>query len=85
MKKLVCENCGSSDFRSEGNVRICSYCGTRYVLESSDLGPRTSNISLDSDIRRLLRKCQDDPENARRYANLVLDLDPGNRQALKYL
>lgn len=85
MKKLVCENCGSTDFRTEGNVRICSYCDTRYVLEPSDIGPRTSTISLDDDIRRLLGKCEADPEHARRYANLVLDLDPGNRQALRYL
>jgi len=30
-------------------------------------------------------KCRTDPANARRYAKLVLDLDPTNAQARAYL
>ena len=42
-------------------------------------------ISLQSDIELLLDKCRRDPRNARKYANLILDIDPGNKDALQYL
>ena len=44
-----------------------------------------SGISLDDDISRLLSKCKEDPLNAKKYANLVLDIDPHNVEALKYV
>ena len=44
-----------------------------------------SGISLDDDISRLLSKCKEDPVNAKKYANLVLDIDPHNVEALKYV
>jgi DNA-directed RNA polymerase subunit RPC12/RpoP len=44
-----------------------------------------SSIALDNDVTRLLEKCRTEPWNARKYANLVLDIDPHNREALKYL
>lgn len=31
-KKLVCENCGSSDFSYQDNIYTCRHCGTKYVL-----------------------------------------------------
>ena len=48
-------------------------------------GDVQSSIALDDDVARLLEKCRTDPRNARKYANLVLDIDPHNREALKYL
>ena len=30
-------------------------------------------------------KCKEDPVNAKKYANLVLDIDPHNVEALKYV
>jgi hypothetical protein len=33
----------------------------------------------------LLRKCQDDPLQAKRYASLVLDIDPSNKEAARYI
>jgi len=44
-----------------------------------------TSIALNEDIRMLLRKCKEDTANARRYANLVLDIDPSNKEANKYL
>ena len=44
-----------------------------------------SSIALEEDIAVLLKKCREDPKNARKYANLVLDIDPGNAEAKKYL
>lgn len=85
MEMLVCKNCGGKDFYMKDGYRVCSYCETRYVVQQSDMPARTSTIDLNDDITRLLQKCQDDPAHARRYANLVLDLDPDNSAALKYL
>ena len=45
----------------------------------------SSPIALDDDIARLLKKCESDPRNARKYANLILDIDPDNEEALKYI
>ena len=44
-----------------------------------------SGIALDDDLVRLLAKCKADPKNARKYANLILDIDPDNEEALNYL
>ena len=40
---------------------------------------------LDDDVAKLLRKCRENPARARKYANLILDIDPDNPEALKYL
>lgn len=79
MKQIICESCGASDFVEKAGFRICQYCGTQYQINSK------SNISLEDDIQRLLRKCKEEPKKARRYANLILDIDPTNEEALKYL
>ena len=44
-----------------------------------------STISLGDDVKRVLEKCKSDPRRAKKYANLVLDIDPTNQEALKYL
>lgn len=40
---------------------------------------------MDDDVARLLAKCEAEPARARKYANLALDIDPSNTQALKEL
>ena len=45
----------------------------------------TVDGGVDSDIQMLLEKCKQDPANRRRYANLILDIDPTNREAAAYL
>ena len=42
-------------------------------------------VSISEDIKRLLAKCRTDRKNARKYANLILDIDPNNKDALQYL
>ena len=39
----------------------------------------------EDDVAELLRKCRENPARARKYANLILDIDPDNPEALKYL
>lgn len=85
MKMLVCENCGSTEIVEINGYRMCCYCRTRYVIQQSDAAPRTSHIAINDDIARLLQKCRENPGEASRYANLVLDIDPGNLEALRYL
>jgi len=79
MKPVVCENCGAGEFEEKGGYKVCAYCGFRYKAENR------SAIALDDDVARLLQKCREDPKNARRYANLILDIDPCNAEAINYL
>ncbi len=82
MEQLICTACGANDFITEGGYRICRYCDTKYAIPNTSINSR---ISINSDVAELLEKCKRDPKNARRYANLVLDIDPKNREALKYI
>ena len=84
MKIEICERCGGGELVARDGYRICQYCHTKYLLTPEDVTRKGSIIALDSDIKMLLQKCQDDPANARRYASLVLDMDPENTEALKY-
>ena len=85
MKLIACEKCGSNDMFEENGYMVCKYCKSKYVLKESDLSVKSSNIAIDNDIRMLLEKCKKDPINAKRYANLVLDIDPTNNEAMKYI
>ncbi len=81
MAEFRCACCGASDFRIEKGYRICNYCDTKHEAEVK----KESRISLDDDIAVLLRKCKTEPRNARKYANLILDIDPTNKEAMKYI
>lgn len=83
MKKLLCEACGANDLLTKNGYLICNYCGSKYQIETDN--KKNSEISLDDDIARLLSKCKTDPKNARKYANLILDIDPSNSEAKKYI
>ena len=94
MNVLVCKQCGASDLQEIDGVAICRYCGTRYVLSAEECPSRSSvssstagnsQIAIPDDVERLLQKCKKDPKNARKYANLILDIDPDNEEALTYL
>ena len=85
MKIVICERCGSPELVDHDGFRICQNCNTKYLITSEDVTRKRSNITLDNDILMLLEKCREDPANARRYASLVLDIDPGNYEATKYL
>ena len=92
MKSMNCKACGAAGLKVQGGWLVCEYCDSKFMLSSEDFdfyggkGPNTgTGISLGGDIERLLQKCRTDPRNARKYANLVLDMDPDNEEARKYL
>lgn len=85
MEALFCKNCGSNALVKEpGSIYFCQYCGSRFVLPNNYVRTE-SEIVISEDVKRLLNMCVIDPANARKYANLILDIDPGNQQALYYL
>ena len=93
MNAIVCKQCGAWDLHEMNGVAICPYCGTKYVLSveeksaisSASTGVVSSQIALSDDVERLLQKCKTDRKNAKKYANLVLELDPYNEEVLQYL
>ena len=85
MKQTYCPNCGADVFIYKDGARYCKYCNSRFELAEEEKPQKMSEVSLQSDIDRLLRKCQTDPARAKKYAGLILDIDPTNREALKYL
>lgn len=99
MEALVCKHCGASGLIRKSDHWFCPYCESRYaftqeekrslfqggshaVLSHSGVN---SSIALNDDVERLLEKCRLNPKQARKYANLVLDIDPDNKEALRYL
>ena len=94
MEPMTCPHCGANEIQINGNHLICPYCNSRFLPGSlqhkkGSLGyaPQdlSSGIALSDDVNRLLQKCRTEPNNARRYANLILDIDPNNKEALQYL
>lgn len=98
MPVIACERCGSTNLVEEKAFWICKYCGSKTIkseivvkeLASKNFAKNNSphehsEIDLVSDIDALLLKCKTDRKNARKYANLILDIDPDNIEALKYL
>ncbi len=85
MKNLKCENCGSSDFKRIEGMYVCSFCKSKYVLTQDEVLVKESEINLSEDVRNLLRKWDNDPGNADRYARLILEIDPSNPRAKSYL
>jgi hypothetical protein len=82
---IVCKNCGANDLFEKNGYSVCKYCGSVFVMTQNDLPNKRASVALVEDVRSLLQKCMTDPKNARKYANLVLDMDPGNAEALKFL
>lgn len=85
MKSIRCQNCSAQDLIEENGVVTCTYCRSRFSVQASDLPPSNAVIEIAADVAFLLQKCQHDPTNRRRYANLILDIDPNNADALAYL
>ena len=85
MNALICSKCGASKWKEEEDYLICLYCETKYLKTQEHRVTKSSSIALNKDVERLLQKCKTDKINARKYANLVLDIDPTNKEAIKYL
>jgi len=93
MRPMICENCGASGLKVISSFLVCEYCDSKFLLTTDDymfsetrkMEKSGRGISLGSDIEMLLQKCRMNPRNARKYANLILDIDPDNKEALKYI
>ena len=84
MKIVECVQCGSNELTEIDGITTCDYCKARYAMEASEMASHGTTISVNSDIEALLQKCVDDPANRKRYADLVLNLDPSNKEALEF-
>lgn len=84
MFQFICPNCGSQEYIEEGKFIKCTYCGTRFKKQNKDGFSQGVTIDLTDDVSRLLQLCKKDPRNKRRYANLILEIDPFNRMAHRY-
>ena len=85
VKAIACEKCGSNELQRMNGYLVCSYCGAKYLIDNTNKPHHDSSIELGNDIERLLAKCKAEPRKAKKYANLILDIDPTNREAHKYL
>ena len=86
MAALICDICGGKLVMGSRGVAVCDSCGTEYKSENNSVpAAASSQIALSDDVERLLQKCRTDRKNARKYANLILDIDPDNAEALKYI
>lgn len=85
MKQTVCSNCGADVFIYKDGFKVCKFCNSRYSLDETEKPQKKAVVSVQSDIERLLEKCKADPARARKYAGLILDIDPTNKEAKKYL
>ena len=85
MKSVGCKSCGSQELYEDQGHFVCVYCQSRFTPEAEDYPRMISIIDVHSDIQMLLKKCIEDSANRRRYASLILDIDPSNVEALKYL
>jgi hypothetical protein len=85
MKLVECTRCGSKELFEENGYVVCEYCRSRFAPQADDVPQRETVIGVQSDLQVLLQKCKDDPANRRRYASLILDIDPTNYTAIQYL
>ena len=85
MKESVCKSCGSNDLFEKDGYYICKYCGTKYRITEDDKPLKESVIDLNNDVERLLQRCKEEPERARKCAERILEIDPNNAEAKKIL
>lgn len=85
MKSILCLQCGSNELYEDNGFIVCAYCQSRFTPEVDDRRRKETLIDVQADIDSLLKKCTEDPKNRRRYASLILDIDPCNLEAKQYL
>ena len=54
MIRLQCEACGASKLKRYGNMYVCGYCGSKYLLDSD--GKEKNNILTEAKVIALLEK-----------------------------
>ena len=85
MKIVRCIKCGGNELIEETDRTICAYCRAFFLRDKTLSDKKKSTISVSSDVAALLTRCKEEPENRRRLASLVLDIDPTNEEARRYL
>ena len=85
MKIVRCSICGGNELYEENGYLVCSHCGSKHKKTKEDVGARESTIDLNADLLLLIEKLKSDPFNAKKYATLILEIDPSNEDALKIL
>jgi hypothetical protein len=85
LKSLKCANCGNTDLVQAEGYGVCEFCDSRFVLNANDVPQSETSIEINSDVELLLKKCTEEPKKSSFYANLILDIDPHNVEAQKYL
>ena len=85
MHPAECTRCGSTDLDERQGFVVCAYCQSKYPVQMKAAPAKETTIGIHSDIEQLLQKCRDDPANRRRYASLILDMDPTNQEASLFL
>lgn len=81
MKALICDHCGGDLIIEKDGYRICGYCKSRFIIPKEERKVQSAAIDLNDDVARLLEKCKKEPFRARRYAALILEIDPTNAEA----
>ncbi|WP_153383193.1 hypothetical protein [Companilactobacillus mishanensis] len=82
MENLKCENCGAPNIFKVDGMYCCSYCDSKFKPNKLEID---SVISINDDVGKLLEKMKVDRSNCQLYANLILDIDPSNKEYIKYL
>ena len=85
MKALVCEHCGGDEFIQKDGYRMCRYCKSKFVIPKDEREKPWATIDLSDDVKRLLDRCKKEPARAKKYAMLILEIAPGNQEALEIL
>ncbi len=85
MKALICPNCGGDEFIEIDGYRVCRYCKSKLLISQDEKPTKSASIALNDDVQALLDKCRKDPARAQRYANLILEIEPDNEEALNIL
>ena len=85
MKVVECLSCGANDLYEEDGYIVCKYCGAKHKKTVDDIEVKGSSIELNDDVKRLLEKMRSDPSRATKYAQLILTIDPYNKEAQEVL
>ncbi len=85
MNSIECTRCGSTEIIETDGYLKCVYCQSRFEQSSVSKTQLNTTIQIFDDIQSLLKKCDDDPKNRDRYINMILNIDPSNKDVQKIL
>lgn len=58
MEELKCKNCNSSDLRNMGGVWVCDSCGSKYLLDRSEMPAKTKEDKLVDKLTKITGKLE---------------------------